>query len=182
MEVRPIHNNSDASVGLRYSLLLMAGGVFIFLPDSRWKLSIRCFLTLSLYARLAHRCEQYPVLVLWAIKILPHHLHLFWMSILLLIFYPFNSPIMYHGVPLRTMTYQFLYNLSNVKLVSNKRVTNTVQKWAEKGLSTIIIAEWTKIKGVRNERLTNQWWLMLIVCKYILLTDAVCVHHWLSIA
>ena len=74
-----------------------------------------------------------------------------------------------------------LYHLVGEKQGCYKRVTNTVQKWAEKGLLTMIIADKAKIKGAQNERLTNQWWLMLIVCKYVLLADAVCVHRWLSI-
>lgn len=81
-------------------------------------------------------------------------------------------PNLFHRVPLRTMTYQCVHDLSDSKSESNKRVTNTVQKWAEKDFPTMNIAGWAKIKGAQNERLTNQWWLMLIVCKYILLADA----------
>ncbi|WP_289833640.1 hypothetical protein, partial [Parabacteroides goldsteinii] len=72
--------------------------------------------------------EQYSVVILWAVKTALHHLHLFLMSILLLIIYPFISPNLFHRVPPRTMTYQCVHDLSDLKSESNKRATNAVQK------------------------------------------------------
>ena len=114
-------------------------------------------------------------------KICPHHLHFFLISMLLLILFSVYFSI-FVSVRLTTShCVSNLYYLVGEKQGFYKRVTNTVQKWAEKDFPTMNIAEWAKIKGAQNERLTNQWWLMLIVCKYILLADAAYYTDWLSI-
>lgn len=57
--------------------------------------------------------------------------------------------------PLSTIV-NFLYDLSNQFSVANLRDPNTVQKWAEKQVSTMTIANTSKKKGAHNERLINQ--------------------------